>query len=130
MSNFFKCLLCFAQNLTGNPTNVENNEMIRVYVPPCTCVSEVLQHLVDQVTNMEHTRPDSLLIILGDFKKANLSRKPPKYRQHIKCPTRDQHTKDHCYTILKDAYHYVPCAALGLSLGSLGSLSGSSSPDL
>ncbi len=31
------------------------------------------------------------------------------------CPTRDSNILDHCYTVLKDAYHSVPRAALGLS---------------
>ncbi|KAL0148301.1 hypothetical protein M9458_056363 [Cirrhinus mrigala] len=35
--------------------------------------------------------------------------------QHITCTTRDSNILDHCYTVLKDAYHSVPCAALGLS---------------
>ncbi len=50
----------------------------------------------------------SLLIILGDFNKANLSRELPKYRQHVTYPTRDSNILDHCYTIIKDAYHSVP----------------------
>ncbi len=46
--------------------------------------------------------------------------KPPlrelaKYRQHLTCPTRDSNILDHCYTIIKNAYHSVPRAALGLS---------------
>ncbi len=39
----------------------------------------------------------------------------PKYRQNITCPTRDSNILDHCYTAIKDAYHSVPRAALGLS---------------
>ncbi len=58
---------------------------------------------------------DSVLIILGDFNKANLSRELPKYRQHVTCPTRDSNILDHCYTAIKDAYHSVPRAAFGLS---------------
>ncbi|XDV47522.1 hypothetical protein PO909_017127 [Leuciscus waleckii] len=64
---------------------------------------------------MEQRYPDSLLIILGDFNKANLSRELPKYRQHVTCPTRDSNILDHCYTTIKNAYHSVPRAALGLS---------------
>ncbi len=45
---------------------------------------------------------------------ANLSRELPKYRQHVTCLTRDGNILDHCYTIIKDAYHSVP-RALGLS---------------
>ncbi len=64
---------------------------------------------------MKQQHPDSVLIILGDFNKANLSRELPKYRQHVTCPTRDSNILDHCYTTIKDAYHSVPRAALGLS---------------
>ncbi len=39
----------------------------------------------------------------------------PKYRQHITCPTRDSNILDHCYTTIKNAYHFVLRAALGLS---------------
>ncbi len=37
--------------------------------------------------------------------------------QHVTCPTRDitPNILDHCYTTIKDAYHSVPQAALGLS---------------
>ncbi len=57
----------------------------------------------------------TLLIILGDLNKANLSRELPKYRQHVTCANRDSTILDHCYTIIKEAYHSVPRAALGLS---------------
>jgi len=64
---------------------------------------------------VSNNTPDSVLIILGDFNKAILSRELPKYRQHVTCPTRDSNTLDHCYTAIKDAYRSVPRAALGLS---------------
>lgn len=46
---------------------------------------------------------------------AETSRRPAHYSWGLKCPTRDTHTLDHCYTALKDADHPVPRAALGLS---------------
>ncbi len=67
------------------------------------------------ITETEQQHPDSVIIILGDFNKANLSRELPKYRQHVTCPTRDSKILDHCYTTIKNAYHSVPRAALGLS---------------
>ncbi len=78
-------------------------------------MSSALQKLADLITETEQQHPDSVLIILGDFNKANLSRELPKYRQHVTCPTRDSNILDHCYTAIKDAYHSVPRAALGLS---------------
>ncbi len=89
--------------------------LVSVYIPPQAHVSSALQKLADQITDREQQHPDSVLIILGDFNKANLSRELPKYRQHVTCPTRDSNILDHCYTVLKDAYHSVPRAALGLS---------------
>ncbi len=88
---------------------------VSVYIPPQAHVSSALQKLADLVTDTEQQHPDSVLIILGDFNKANLSRELPKYRQHVTCPTRDSNILDHCYTTIKDAYHSVPRAALGLS---------------
>ncbi len=72
--------------------------------------------LADLIIDTEQKHPDSVLIILGDIIKANLSRELPKYRQHITCSTRDSNMLDHCYRAIKDAYHSVPRAALGLSV--------------
>ena len=88
--------------------------LVGLYIPPQACVTEALQHLADQITDMER-HPDSLLFVLGDFNRANLSLELPRYRQHVKCPTRDKNTLDHCYNILKEAYLSVPRSALGLS---------------
>ncbi len=78
-------------------------------------MSSALQKLTDRITDTEQQHLDSVLIILWDFNKANLSRELPKYRQRVTCPTRDSNILDHCYTAIKDAYHSVPRAALGLS---------------
>ncbi|XP_051522975.1 uncharacterized protein LOC127423033 [Myxocyprinus asiaticus] len=64
---------------------------------------------------MEQQYPDSVIIILGDFNKANLTRELPKNKQHITCPTRDRNILDHCYKTIKDAYRSIPRATLGLS---------------
>ncbi len=56
---------------------------------------------------MEQKHPNSLLIVLRYFNRANLSHELPKYRQHI---------LDHWYKILKDTYCAVPRAALELCL--------------
>ncbi len=88
--------------------------LVSVYIPPQAHVSSALQKLADMITDTEQQHPDNL-IILVDFNKANLSRELPKYRQHVTCPTRDSNILDHCYTAIKDAYHSVSRAALGLS---------------
>lgn len=64
---------------------------------------------------MERTYLDSFVIVLGDFNKANLSLELPKYKQTVKCPTREENILDHCYTTVSSACHAVPRAALGHS---------------
>ena len=98
-----------------SPREFHSFILVSVYIPPKAHISLALQKLADQITETEQQHPDSVLIILGDFNKANLSRELPKYRQHVTCPTRDSNILDHCYTTIKDAYHSVPRAALGLS---------------
>ncbi|KAI2662337.1 putative RNA-directed DNA polymerase from transposon BS [Labeo rohita] len=98
-----------------SPQEFSSFILVNVYVPPDACVSAAMQQLAEQITDTKQHYPDSPLIILGDVNKANLSRELPKYRQHVKCPTRDSNILDHCYTIIKDAYHSDPRAALGLS---------------
>ncbi len=89
--------------------------LVSVYIPPQVYVNSALHKLADLITDTEQQHPDSVLIILGDFNKANLSHELPKYKQHVTCPTRDSNILDHCYTTIKNAYHSVPWAALGLS---------------
>ncbi len=98
-----------------SPREFSSFIIMKVYVPPDVCVSTAIQQLAGQISEMVQRYPDSLLIILGDFNKPNLSRELPKYRQHVACPTRDSNILYHCYTIIKDTYHSVPRAALGLS---------------
>ncbi len=98
-----------------SPREFSSFILVSVYIPPDARVSAVLELLADQITHTEQRYPDSFIVILGDFNKANLTRELPKYRQHITCPTRDSNILDHCYMVLKDAYHSVPRAALGLS---------------
>ncbi|XP_026037583.1 uncharacterized protein LOC113030385 [Astatotilapia calliptera] len=89
--------------------------LVGVYIPPQANANNALCELADQITTLERKFPDSFIIILGDFNRANLNHELPKYRQHIDCPTRDNIILDHCYTTLKDAYRSVPRAALGHS---------------
>ncbi|MGL5530360.1 MAG: endonuclease/exonuclease/phosphatase family protein, partial [Plesiomonas shigelloides] len=86
--------------------------LVSIYIPPHAHVNLALQKLADQITETEQKHPDSVLIILGDFNRANLSSELPKYRQHVTCPTRDSNILDHCYTAIRNAYHSVARAAL------------------
>ncbi|KAK3530808.1 hypothetical protein QTP70_002838 [Hemibagrus guttatus] len=47
---------------------------------------------------------DTVLIVAGDFNRANLKRAAPNFHQHITCPTMGGRTLDHCYTQFKDCY--------------------------
>ncbi|KAK0143008.1 hypothetical protein N1851_018867 [Merluccius polli] len=89
--------------------------LVGVYIPPQANGQDAQRMLANQIRCVERTNPDSLVIVLGDFKKGNLTHKLPKYRQFIECPTREENILDHCYTTVRDAYHAVPRAALGLS---------------
>ncbi len=53
--------------------------LVCVYIPLQAHVSSALQKLTDMFTDTEQQHPDSILIILGDFNKANISRELPKY---------------------------------------------------
>lgn len=58
---------------------------------------------------MEQKYPAFLnIIILGYFNRANLNHELPKYRQYIKCPTREKSSIDHCYNILKGCWLLCP----------------------
>ncbi len=50
---------------------------VSVYIHPQAHVSSALQKIADLITDTEQKHPDSILIILGDFNKANLSRELP-----------------------------------------------------
>ncbi|XP_061150083.1 uncharacterized protein LOC133163843 [Syngnathus typhle] len=89
--------------------------MAAVYIPPHARASEATQMLADQVTDMEKLLLNSLIIVLGDLNRANLAHELPRYRQHVTYPTTGAQTLDHCYTVIKDAYHSAARAALGLS---------------
>ncbi len=89
--------------------------LMSVYIHPQVHVRLALQNSLIRSQRQNKNNRTLFLIILGDFNKANLSCKLPKYRQHVTCPTRDSNILDHSYTTIKDAFHSVTWAALGLS---------------
>lgn len=72
------------------------------------CQSTTLQQLSDLITDKKQQYLDSFIIILCCVYKANLTCELPKHRQYITYPTRDSNILDHCYFLLKDAYHCPP----------------------
>ena len=68
-----------------SPREFSSFVLVGVYIPPRACVMEATQLLADQITDIERKLPNSLIIVLGDFNRANLTHELPKYRQHITC---------------------------------------------
>ncbi|KAK3505634.1 hypothetical protein QTP70_021029 [Hemibagrus guttatus] len=98
-----------------SPREFSSFILVGIYIPPQGNVREVQRALADEIQSVERTNPDALVIVLGDFNKGNLSHELPKYKQFIKCPTREGNVLDHCYTTISGAYRAVPRAALGQS---------------
>ncbi|XP_061598249.1 NLR family CARD domain-containing protein 3-like [Cololabis saira] len=98
-----------------SPREFSSFILVGVYITPQAHVQDAQRVLADHILNVERTNPDSLVTVLGDFNKGNLSHELPKYRQLIKCPTREGKILDHCYSTVSRAYHAVPRAALGHS---------------
>ena len=81
----------------------------------CTSATAAIGAPADQITTVENSNPDSLVLILGDFNHTTLSKDLPKYKRHVKCATREGKTLDLCYSAISDAYQAVPRAPLGFS---------------
>ena len=77
--------------------------------------AKAVNQLADQILAVENANPDSVVIVVGDFNHACLSKALPRYKQHVDCPTRKDKTLDHCYTVYKGAYHASARAPLGKS---------------
>ncbi|KAK3571270.1 hypothetical protein QTP86_005911 [Hemibagrus guttatus] len=105
-----------------SPREFSSFILVGVYIPPQGNVREAQRALADEIQSVERTNPDALVIVLGDFNKGNLSHELPKYKQFIKCPTREGNVLDHCYTTISGAYRAVPRAALGQSDHIMGHL--------
>ena len=54
--------------------------LVGVYIPTQANVQDAQRILADQILSVEHTNPASLVIVLGDFNKGNLSHELPKYK--------------------------------------------------
>ena len=73
--------------------------------------------------------PEAEFIVAGDFNKANLRSRLPKFYQHIDCSTRASDTLNRRYSNFRDSYKALPCPSfdhdsknrpcLGLSNGDL-----------
>ncbi|KAF7641217.1 hypothetical protein LDENG_00288860, partial [Lucifuga dentata] len=84
-----------------------------VYIPPQADKSLALDELYNIVNRLENSHPEAAFIVLGDFNRANMKKVLPKYHQHIRFPTRQEQTLDHCYTPFRDCYKALPRPAFG-----------------
>ena len=89
--------------------------MVGVYIPSQAKATTAIGALADQITTVENSNPDSLVLILGDLNHTTLSNELPKYKQQVTCATREGKTLDLCYSTFREAYHAVPRAPLGFS---------------
>uniref|UniRef100_A0AAZ3Q1D7 Fish virus induced TRIM protein n=1 Tax=Oncorhynchus tshawytscha TaxID=74940 RepID=A0AAZ3Q1D7_ONCTS len=78
-----------------------------VYIPQAD-TSMALNELYLTLCKLETIYPEAAFIVAGDFNKANLKTRLPKFYQHIDCATRGGKTLDHCYSNFRDAYKALP----------------------
>ncbi|KAI3372041.1 hypothetical protein L3Q82_006694 [Scortum barcoo] len=90
--------------------------LVGVYIHPQACVTEALQQLADQIRNVEQQHPDSVLIVLGDFNRANLSHELTKLQTaHQVSHQGHKHPGPLLHNFKGTPIATVPRAALGLS---------------
>ena len=72
--------------------------------------------LVGHITSIiENSYPDCHFLLLGDFNHTPLEPDLLKYKQQVKCSTREGKTPDLCSSTFSDAYHAVSRTPLGSS---------------
>lgn len=86
-----------------------------VYIPPDADTGIALTELHDVLSAFQNKDPNTALIVVGDFNKANLRQVMPNFYQHVMCPTRGARTLNHCYTPYKQDYKAVSQPAFGKS---------------
>ena len=91
--------------------------MAAVYVPPEANPTESMIELSKQISTIEYSYPDSLVLLLGDFNYTSLTTQLPKFKQQVNCKTRDKKPLDHCYSTIKHSYHAIPRTPLVVPKG-------------
>jgi len=72
-----------------------------------------VEHLHDVISNIETDKPDSAILVLGDFNDVKL--RLPGYSQYVNCSTRSDKTLDLCYCNIRNAYKCTKRDPLGIS---------------
>ena len=75
-----------------------------VYIPPQADTTTALKELHWTLCKLETIYPEAAFIVAGDFDKANLRTRLPKFYQHIAYSTHGGNTLDHCYSNFRNAY--------------------------
>ncbi|KAK1790078.1 hypothetical protein P4O66_002383 [Electrophorus voltai] len=86
-----------------------------MYIPPQANMDTALCELHEALTQFQAQHRDTALVVVGDFKSANLKRAVPNLYQHVTFPTRGNRTLDHCYTPYKDSYKALAHLPFGKS---------------
>ena len=76
--------------------------MVGMYIPPRANATAAIGALADQITTVDNSTPDSLVLIRGDFNHTTLSKELPKYKQQVTCATREGKTLNLCYSPISD----------------------------
>ncbi len=108
--NVTKSILCFKKTAEF----ARSFSWVFTFHRKCTW-AQLYRNSADQITDHRTTTPGLCFNHSRGLYKANISCELPKHRQHVTCPSRESNILDHCYTTIKNAYHSVPRAALGLS---------------
>ena len=85
-----------------------------VYIPQAD-TSTALKELHWTLCKLETTYPEAAFIVAGDFNKANLKTRLPKFYQHTECASRAGSILDHHYSNFCDAFKTLPRPPFGKS---------------
>jgi hypothetical protein len=86
-----------------------------VYIPPQADTKTALKELHWILCKLETIYPEDAFIVAGDFNKANLRTRLPKFYQHIEYTTCRGNTLGHCYSNFRNAHKVIPCSPFGKS---------------
>ena len=75
-----------------SPREFSSVILVHVYIPPQANARTTINNLAASITATENANQDSIVLAFGDFSHTNLRKALPKYKQHVKCPTRDDKT--------------------------------------
>ena len=85
-----------------------------MHISPQADTMTALKGLHWTLCKLETIYPEAAFIVAGDFNKANLRARLPKFYQHFDCSTRAGKTLGH-YSNFRDAYKGLPRPPFGKS---------------